>query len=70
MESVIISVLGGVLKTSLTEKAIANLIAVLLKFVVTKTSNDLDNRILEAVLDGLDKSAGQSMNLYDHVKTS
>lgn len=52
-----------------TEKVLVNLIVVLADWAAKRTSNDLDDRLVEALKDALDKQQGKpNTNLYAQVK--
>lgn len=69
--SILVSVLFGLLRALFTEKVLTNLVVILASWLVKRTSNDLDDQIVDAIKDGLDKQGGQPAgNLYDRVKTS
>ena len=71
MGKLIVSALAGVGKALLTEKIIINLVLVLAEWLVKRTGNDLDDKILAVVKEALDKRQGKSVgNLYDAIKAA
>lgn len=65
---ILVSVLFNIGRTLLTEKVLTNLVVLLASWLASKTSNDLDDQIVQTIKDGLDKQNGQPRNLYQEVK--
>jgi len=52
-----------------TEKVLMNLLVILASWLAKRTTNDLDDQLVEAVKEGLDKKSGTPAgNLYDAIK--
>lgn len=67
--ALLVSVLFGLGRALFTEKVLMNLIVLLAEWAAEKTSNDLDDRLVKEVKDGLDKRQGRAVNLYQEVKS-
>lgn len=66
---ILVGVLGRLLTALFTEKVVTNLVVILASWIAKRTSNDLDDQMVEAIKDGLDKKAGKPAgNLYDRIK--
>ena len=67
--AVVVSVLFNLVKVFFTEKVLTNLVVVIASWLAKRTSNDLDDQLVSAIKDGLDKKSGKPAgNLYDRVK--
>lgn len=65
--------LAGVLfrvgTTLFTERVLANLVIVFLKWFADRTSNDLDDEVVRAVKDGLNHNNGEKVGrLYEEIE--
>lgn len=67
--SVLVSTLFRILRSMMTEKVLVNLVVILAEWLASRTKNDLDDRLVAAVKDALDKDQGTPCNLYDEVRT-
>jgi len=68
--AVLATVLFRIGTTLFTEKVLMNLLVVLASWLAKRTTNDLDDQLVEAVKGGLDKKSGfPAGNLYDEVKS-
>jgi hypothetical protein len=67
--SVLVSTLFTIGKALFTEKVLVNLTALLAEWAAKKTSNDLDDRIVQELKRGIDESRGRPVNLYQEVKS-
>lgn len=69
--AILVGVLARIGTALLTEKVIINLVIILASWLASKTKNDLDDQLVEALKDALDKDHGKPVkNLYDQVKAS
>ncbi|HEY9815330.1 MAG TPA: hypothetical protein V6D20_05955 [Candidatus Obscuribacterales bacterium] len=69
MRVMLLGVLKTLLATFLTERFLLNLIVLLADWAAKKTSNDLDNKMVDELRKSLDKQEGwQVWNLYEEVK--
>jgi len=67
--TVVVSVVFNIIKVLFTEKVLTNLFVILAAWLAKRTSNDLDDQLVSAIKDGLDKKSGKPAgNLYDRVK--
>lgn len=69
MGTIIAKTLFGIGATLFTEKVLMNLLVILATWLARRTTNDLDDSLVQAIKEGLDKQSGQpANNLYDRVK--
>jgi len=67
---ILVSVAFNIIKALLTEKVITNLVVIMAEWLAKRSSNDLDDEIVAAIKDGLDKKQGSPVgNLYSNLKT-
>lgn len=67
--SVIVSSLFTIGRIMFTEKVLVNLAVLLAEWAAKKTSNDLDDRIVQELKRGIDESRGRPVNLYQEIKS-
>lgn len=67
--ALLVSVLFGLGRALFTEKVLINLVVLLAEWAAGKTTNDLDDRVVKEVKEGLDKRQGREVNLYQEVKS-
>ena len=69
MVRVVLARVGVTLVTALlTDKFIINALVLLLEWLASKTSNDMDDRLVQVLKESLDKRGGKPVNLYQEVK--
>lgn len=61
-------VISRLVTSLLTERFVINVAILLLEWLVKRTENDLDDRLLEHLKDALDNDHGTPLNLYDEIK--
>lgn len=68
--AVLIAVVFNILRAMFTEKVITNLVVIMAEWLAKRSSNDLDDQIVSAIKEGLDKKRGApANNLYNNLKT-
>ena len=68
IQSIVAKVVTTTLAAVLTERFIMNVLVLLASWLASKTENDLDDQLVEALKDALDKDHGQPRNLYDEIR--
>lgn len=58
----------ALLRSTLTEKAIMNLVVVLASWLAKRTSNDLDDRLVALLKEAVSKRYGKPGNLYPELR--
>lgn len=67
--SALVSALFRIGRAMLTEKVMVNLVVIMAEWLASRTKNDLDDRLVEAVKEALDKDHGRPGNLYQEVRS-
>jgi len=65
---ILASVMSSLLRGILTEKVLINLVVILASWLASKTKNDLDDQLVGALKEALDKDHGQPKNLYRELR--
>ena len=68
IQSIVAKVVTTTLAAVLTERFVMNVLVLLASWLASKTENDLDDQLVEALKDALDKDHGQPRNLYDDIR--
>lgn len=68
IQAVVARVVTTTLAAVLTERFVMNVLVLLASWLASKTKNDLDDQLVEALKDALDKDHGQPRNLYDEIR--
>lgn len=68
IQAVVARVVTSTLAAVLTERFAMNVLVLLASWLASKTKNDLDDQLVEALKDSLDRDHGQPMNLYDEIR--
>lgn len=66
--AILVSVLFGLGRALFTEKVLINLVVLLAEWAASKTTNDLDDKIVGELKKGLDENHGRPRNLYQEIK--
>lgn len=66
--TILVGVIARIGTALFTEKVVINLVVILASWLASKTENDLDDQLVEALKDALDKDHGQPRNLYDDIR--
>lgn len=71
MGATLVKMLFSIGTTMLTEKVLMNFILITASWLAKKTSTDLDDNLVLAIKNGLDKKNGVPQgNIYDNVKAT
>lgn len=68
IQAVVARVVTSTLAAVLTERFVMNVLVLLASWLASKTKNDLDDQLVEALKDALDKDHGRPRNLYDEIR--
>lgn len=59
---------AGLFSALFTDRFVLNSVVVLLEWLSRRTTNDLDDKLVEQLKQALDKNCGSEVNLYDELR--